>query len=113
MQFQPYNKKGFLLPDSIRSMAAYHAKLFENGEYMFRIHDCITGIRLRGVLETEEDYDEAIGKIETLMLACCDFARHLRNIKESAFDPNAAGSGNQDATGYAEKEPEPAVCESR
>jgi hypothetical protein len=47
-----YNDKAFLLPDSINSCASYHAKVFEDGKYIFRIHDCLTGIRLTGDLNT-------------------------------------------------------------
>lgn len=62
-----YNKKAFLLPDSINSMSAYHAKVFEDGKYIFRIHDCLTGIRLRGDLNTKEGVTEAYNKTDALI----------------------------------------------
>ena len=62
-----YNDKAFLLPGSINSCALYHAKILENGEYMFRIHDCITGIRLRGELNTDKGLEDAIEKTITLI----------------------------------------------
>jgi len=71
-----YNKKAFLLPDSINSCANFHAKIFEDGRYVFRIHDCITGIRLKGDLTTEQGAKDAIEKMRTLLIGlegCMDF----------------------------------------
>ena len=62
-----YNKKDFLLPNSINSCASYHAKAFEDGRYIFRIHDCITGIRLRGDFCTPENIAEAYNKVTALI----------------------------------------------
>lgn len=86
MDFKTYNKKGFLLPDSINSAAMYHAKLFANGEYVFRIHDCITGIRLRGELKEEKDFNDAFEKHVTLAQACFEFAMYIEKIKTEIFD---------------------------
>ena len=61
-----YNKKEFLLPDSINSCASFHAKIYEDGRYVVRIHDCITGIRLKGDLNTEQGVKDAIEKLQTL-----------------------------------------------
>ena len=69
-----YNKKGFLLPDSIRSMAAFHAKIMDDGEYMFRLHDCIGGIRLRGNANNPEEAKEAIEKLRCLAGSANEFA---------------------------------------
>ena len=77
MQFAPYNRKGFLLPDSIHSMAAYHAKIYEDGNYRFRIHDCLTSIRLIGKLETEQDFLDAFNKATNLALALTEFAFYV------------------------------------
>jgi hypothetical protein len=73
-QITTYNKKAFLLPDSIRSAAIYHAKIMENGEYLFRIHDCNTGVRLRGELTDPEQVTEAIEKLRCLAEAADKFA---------------------------------------
>lgn len=72
-----YNKKAFLLPDSLLSMAAYHAKIFPDGSYMFRIHDCNTGIRLRGNLNDSIQLKEAIEKLKALESAMCEFRKHI------------------------------------
>jgi hypothetical protein len=61
-----YNRKGFLAPTSIRSMASFHAKIFPDGSYMFRIHDCNSGIRLRGDLNRCEEIEEAVQKLISL-----------------------------------------------
>ena len=85
MQFEPYNKKAYLLPDSIDSMAGYHAKLFPDGRYIFRIHDCITGIRLIGELRKEQDYLDAFQKTQELSLALFNFAVHVEKLRLDRF----------------------------
>jgi hypothetical protein len=77
MEIKEYNKKDFLLPNSIRSMAAYHAKIMPDGKYLFRIHDCITGIRLNGDLNDQQDVKEAVDKLNRLSLACNSFAKFI------------------------------------
>jgi hypothetical protein len=79
MEIKEYNKKEFLLPDSNRSMAAYHAKIMPDGKYMFRIHDCITGIRLQGDLTDKTDVREAVDKLNRLSLAAKIFANFIYN----------------------------------
>ena len=85
MIIEEYNEKDFLLKDSIDSAAMYHAKLFKRGEYIFRIHDCITGIRLRGELRTEQDFDDAIRKFDNLSDALIRFQFHLQELKRKNF----------------------------
>jgi hypothetical protein len=72
-----YNKKGFFLPDSIRSCASFHAKILPTGEYMFRVHDCVSGIRLRGDLNNPDEVKEAVQKLESLANAAADFAHFI------------------------------------
>jgi hypothetical protein len=79
MDIKQYNKKGFLLPDSPRSMAAWHAKILPDGKYMFRIHDCVTGIRLQGDLNDNQDIRDAVDKLNRLSLAARDFANFIYN----------------------------------
>jgi hypothetical protein len=79
MEIKQYNEKAFLLPDSNRSMAAYHAKIMPDGKYMFRIHDCVTGIRLQGDLNDIRDVQEAVEKLNRLALAARDFANFIYN----------------------------------
>jgi hypothetical protein len=68
-----YNKKAFLLPDSINSCASYHAKVFEDGKYIFRIHDCLSGVRLTGDLNTPGNVTEAYNKTGALMEGLQEF----------------------------------------
>ena len=76
---ETYNKKAFLLPDSINSMAAYHTKVYEDGTYRLRIHDCITGVCLRGDLNTKEGVIEAYNKAVALI-------EGLQGFKDFIFD---------------------------
>ena len=85
MEFTPYNKKAFLLPDSIDSAAMYHAKIFDDGRYIFRIHDCITGVRLIGELRKEQDFVDAFNKTKELALALSDFAFHVERMRCEYF----------------------------
>lgn len=88
MEFKPYNKKAFLLPDSINSMAAYHAKLFPDGKYVFRIHDCLSGIRLTGELKQESDFLDAFQKAIELSSGLMDFAAHVEGLRLEFFQVN-------------------------
>lgn len=74
-----YNKKGFLLPDSIKSMAAYHAKIMPDGKYLFRIHDCLGGIRLVGDMTDPVDIKESIEKLRCLANSANEFADFIEH----------------------------------
>jgi hypothetical protein len=69
-----HNEKGFLLPDSIQSMAAYHMKIKPDGIAVFRIHDCNGGIRLWNDLTKPEEVHEMCEKLRTLGAAAIRFA---------------------------------------
>lgn len=78
-----YNKKGFLLPDSIKSMAAYHAKIMPDGKYLFRIHDCVGGVRLVGDVTDPVDVRESVEKLRCLAASASEFADFIEsNYKE-------------------------------
>lgn len=85
MEFAPYNKKAFLLPDSINSAAMYHAKIFPDGRYIFRIHDCLTGIRLTGDLNEEQDFKDAFDKATELAFALFEFAVYVEKRRQEYF----------------------------
>jgi hypothetical protein len=61
-----FNEKNFLLPDSPRSMAAYHAKVMEDGIMKLTIHDCKGSIQLHNDLNNPEEIIEALYKLNTL-----------------------------------------------
>lgn len=65
---KPHNDKKFLLPDSPRSMAAYHAKVMEDSVMKLTIHDCRNSIQLWNDLKEPEQVKEALDKLEALGL---------------------------------------------
>lgn len=66
MKKRTYNRKKFLLPDSYRSMACFHAKVMEDGIMKLTIHDCKGSIQLHNNLNDQEQVNEAIDKLEAL-----------------------------------------------
>ena len=66
MTINTYNEKNFLLPDSCRSMASYHAKVMEDGIMKLTIHDCKNSIQLHNNLNNPDEVNEAIMKLEEL-----------------------------------------------
>ena len=101
MDYKEYNKKAFLLPNSIRSMAAYHAKLYPTGRYVFHIHDCHTGIRLTGQLDNREDFVEASEKAKALASGLVRFSMHIKRLMRDEFPdelPPALAGGRKVAT---------------
>jgi len=85
MSYKIYNKKAFLLPDSIRSMAAFHAKIFEDGKFMFRIHDCNDGIRFVNDLTKPEEVTEAWKKLNTLANSLWECAQFIQENYDSTI----------------------------
>ena len=71
-----YNKKEFLLPNSHRSMACYHAKI-EDNIMRLTIHDCNKSIRLHNDLKNIEEIQEAIDKLETLSLGLFELREYI------------------------------------
>jgi len=61
-----HNQKKFLLPESPRSMACFHAKVMEDGIMKLTIHDCKGSIQLHNDLNEPEQVQEAIAKLESL-----------------------------------------------
>lgn len=61
-----HNQKQFLVPDSPRTMASYHAKVMDDGIMKLTIHDCKGAIQLHNDLNDPEQVTEAIEKLETL-----------------------------------------------
>lgn len=66
MEKQTYNEKNFLLPDSPRSMASYHAKVMDDGIMKLTIHDCKGSIQLHNDLNDPDQVTEAIEKLDSL-----------------------------------------------
>lgn len=73
-----YNKKAFLAPDSIRSMAAIHTKIKHCGEASIVISDCRNSIKLWNDLNHPEEVQEMLLKIINLRSVLDDFADELK-----------------------------------
>lgn len=89
MQKPIYNKKNFLLPDSPRSMACYHAKVMEDGIMKLTMHDCKRSIQLKNDLNNPEEVQEAIEKLNNLVGGINDlisFIQEYENIQEKLSD---------------------------
>lgn len=67
MDIETYNEKKFLLPDSPRTMACYHAKVMEDGIMKLTIHDCKGSIQFHNNLNNPEEAEEAICKLANLV----------------------------------------------
>lgn len=63
---KPYNKKAFLLPNSPRSMACFHAKVMDDNIMKLTIHDCKGSIQLHNDLNDPEQVIEALKKLNSL-----------------------------------------------
>ena len=77
MKHPEYNKKAFLLSDSLSSMACYHAKVDNKGIYKLTIHDCNTSIRLWGDLNDAVQLNEAVEKLRVLAIAAGEFSNFI------------------------------------
>lgn len=76
-----YNTKEFLLPRSADSMAAYHAKTEGNNEsYKLTISDCNRSVRLHGKLNTLDECNEALSKLQVLKDGIDDLQSHIVRI---------------------------------
>lgn len=73
-----YNKKMFLSAKSIRSMAAVHTKIMEDGIAILRISDCNQSIRIWNNLNEKIEVEEMIVKVSNLMAVLSEFGEELR-----------------------------------
>jgi len=72
-----HNEKNFLLPDSHRSMASYHAKVMEDGIMKLTMHDCKGSIQLHNDLNNREEIIEAIEKLEALRFGIAELLNFI------------------------------------
>lgn len=84
---EAWDKKEFLVEDSILTMAAYHAKVKvePNPQYQLRISDCNNTIKLWGNINSVHDIHEGIEKLETLRQGIVDLQNQLEKIKQENF----------------------------
>lgn len=87
MEKPTFNEKNFLLPDSPRSMASYHAKVMEDGIMKLTIHDCKGSIQLHNDLNNTEEIAEAMNKLSALasgIIQLQDFIyQNYHNVNEN------------------------------
>ena len=72
-----YNKKKFLAPDSILSMAAIHTKIKHNGEASIRISDCNRSIKIWNDLNDKNQTKEMLLKLDSLISVLSDFRKEV------------------------------------
>lgn len=91
MEKKTYNIKRFLLPDSPRSMASYHAKVMEDGIMKLTIHDCKGSIQLHNNLNNSEEIKESIEKLKNLANGIFQLAHFI----ETSYVANHLSLENQ------------------
>mgnify|MGYP007071565100 CR=1 FL=1 len=84
---EAWDKKEFLVQDSILSMAAYHAKIKSepNSQYQLRISDCNNTIKLWGNINSLEDIKEGMEKLETLKQGIISLQIQLEKVRQENF----------------------------
>ena len=73
-----YNKKEFLLPNGEWSMAAFHAKIHEDGIASLRISDCNRTIKLWNDFNNPMEALEMYNKLLALNKGIVDFAEFIK-----------------------------------
>jgi hypothetical protein len=76
-----YNKKRFLAPDSLLSMAVIHTKIKPCGEAQIRISDCNNTIKIWNDLNDKNQLFEMILKTQNLINHLTEFNNELINRK--------------------------------
>jgi hypothetical protein len=72
-----YNRKIFLAPDSLLSMAAMHTKIKPCGEAQIRISDCNNTIKLWNDMNDKKQIDEMLTKIDNMMSMLSEFKKEI------------------------------------
>ena len=72
-----HNIKKFLVPESSRSMATFHAKVMEDSVMKLTIHDCRNSVQLWNDLKEPEQIKEAIDKLEVLGLGIFELRQYI------------------------------------
>jgi len=72
-----YNKKSFLAPESIHSMAAIFTKIYPDGIAIIRISDCNQTIKLWNDLNDKDQVKEMVTKITNIQNALEEFKKEV------------------------------------
>lgn len=92
MAKKPINEKTFLVPNSIRTMAAVHIKIHEDRqEYQMRIADCNNAIKLWGKTDSKEQLQEGVEKLSNLIIAAEKLKDELHKRLLSEFGDDEIG----------------------
>lgn len=78
VQHATYNKKAFLAPASINSMAAIFTKIHKDGTAVIRISDCHNSIKLWNDLNDEFQVHEMLQKAHILITMITDFRDEVK-----------------------------------
>lgn len=73
-----YNRKIFLAPDSINSMAVIFTKIYKSGIAIIRISDCNKTIKLWNDLNEPEQVKEMMLKISNIQLELEKFKQEVK-----------------------------------
>jgi len=73
-----YNKKCFLAPDSINSMAVIFTKIYKDGTAIIRISDCNNTIKLWNDMNDKKQIDEMLTKIDSMLGMLTDFRNEVQ-----------------------------------
>jgi hypothetical protein len=73
-----YNKKEFLAPESILSMAVIHTKIKNCGEAQIRISDCNQTIKLWNDMNDKKQVEEMLTKISNLKKNLTEFEEAVK-----------------------------------
>lgn len=83
-----YNQKKFLAPESIRSMAAVHAKILSDGTAILRVSDCNTSVRIWNDFNSKEGKLEMIEKLDVLIEQLFEFKKEvISRCHKNIFTP--------------------------
>ena len=74
-----FNKKEFLAPESIRSMAAVHTKILADGTAILRVSDCNTSVRIWNDFNNKEEVKEMLLKVVNLRAILWDFEQEIKS----------------------------------
>ena len=74
-----FNKKEFLAPESIRSMAAVHTKILADGTAILRVSDCNTSVRIWNDFNNKEEIKEVLLKVVNLRALLWDFEQEIKS----------------------------------
>ncbi len=85
------NKKEFLAKDAVFSTSAIHSKMYQEKlgsrpKLQLRVSDCNNAIRLWNYCDTDEDREEFVEKIDTMLKHLSKFRRKIGDEFDKEFN---------------------------